>query len=259
MAPVQVIFVGQYRQTAQRVFNGNAYPAYARPVVDACASRYALLLLHALSTRRAIQYDISEFRRVMEAQRLDLETAVAKRPDLSVLAIYDGLPHMAQMHSALNALKSFLDLYAKLLGKLVTPSNSWTFDKAVVDGEKVSGGRLVKAIRGTRLASLQPLADLILANSRSWITEAVTYRDQLSHRSELDAMRRLQLPINPTPPHFDFGALSKPAMPNGQELDHYLESLVTGLATFVGRSVKLFPSVDLKLISPDRLLTSDTR
>ncbi|MGA3207417.1 MAG: hypothetical protein ABSE05_06295 [Syntrophales bacterium] len=255
-APLQIIFVGHHRWRAQFVFNGNAYPTNIRSVVDACASRYALLLYHTSVMRQALQRDISDFRSMIEGQRTDLEKALRSRPDLTSVAVYDGLPHLAEMHSSLSISKSFLDLYAKLVGKLINPLNNWNFGKANVGGGEVSGGRLVNALRNSGQQSLAGLADLTLEHSRRWITEAVKYRDQLSHRSDLDHMRCMQLPLHCTDPHINFSELVMPAMPNGQDLGEYLDGLLSNLAEYVSESIIMLPNIDSTLISPKRLVTT---
>ncbi len=254
--PVRIIIVGPHRWKAQSVFNENAYPSNVRSVVSACASRYALLLLHTSTMRQALQRDLSDFRSRIEDQRDDLERALRSRPDLTSVAIYDGLAHLSELHSSLNILKSFLDLYAKLVGKLINPSNTWSFKKANVGGQAASGGRLVNALRNSGQQSLASLADLTLQNSRNWITEAVEYRDQLSHRSDLDHMWPMQLPLHYAAPHINFSELTRPAMPNGQDLGEYLDGLLSNLAAYVCESIIMLPKVDSTLISPERLVTT---
>jgi hypothetical protein len=254
--PVQIIFVGPYSWRAASIFDGNAYPPNVRSVVDACASRYALLLLHTASMRHALQRDISDFRSMIEAQRADMERALKKRPDITSVAVYEGLVHLAELHSSLNILKSFLDLYAKLVGKLINPSNNWGFGKANVEGQEVSGGRLINALRSIRQQPLADLADLTLEHSRNWITKAVQYRDQLSHRSDLDHMRRMQLPLHYQAPHIDFNELVQPAMPNGQGLCEYLDGLVNNLSVYICESILVLPNVDSTLISPEGLVAT---
>lgn len=252
--PVQIIFVGPQRWRAQHVFNSNAYPPALRSLVDSCASRYALLLLHTSMLRDALQRDIADFRKAIEGQRSDMERALKSRPDLESVAVYDGLAHLAEMHSALNSLKSFLDLYAKLMGKLVNSSNNWSFGKAIIDGKTVSGGRLVNALRSSSVETLARVADLTLDHSRAWITDAVLYRDQLSHRSDLDNMRRMQLPLHNSEPHINFDELTRPVMPNGQDLREYVHGLLRNLAVYVGASIELLPNVDRALIASGKML-----
>jgi hypothetical protein len=206
--------------------------------------------------RHAIQRDIVDFKNVIERQRDDLERAIRSRPDLTSVAVYDGLAHLAELHSCLNVLKSFLDLYAKLAGKLVNPNNEWTFGKANVDGQEVSGGRLINALRNNKqLSCFADFAVLTLDHSLTWITAAVKYRDQLSHRSDLDQMRHMQLPLHHTAPHIDFSELMRPEMPNGQDLEEYVDGLLKNLAAYVSESIAMLPNVDSKLVSPARLIT----
>jgi len=202
----------------------------------------------------ALQRDIADFRRAIEGQRSDLEQAIKGRPELQSVAVYDGLAHLAEMHSALNSLKSFLDVYAKLMGKLVNPSNNWSFGKAIIVGREVSGGRLVKALRSSSLNTLARLADITLDHSRTWITDAVRYRDQLSHRSDLDNMRHMQLPLHNSAPHINFDELTRPVMPNGQDLSEYVDGLLRNLAVYVGASIEMLPNIDRPLIAPGKML-----
>lgn len=253
--PVRIVFIGPHRWRAFAIFNGNAFPAGVREIVDACGSRLALLLLHTVAMPSALERDTAGFKEAIQRQREDMESAIRSRPDLTSVAVYDGLAHLAEMHSFLNALKSFLDVYSKLIGKLINPKNDWSFGKAKVGGRELSGGRLINALRNSsKQASLESLADLTLAHSQAWITEAVKYRDQLSHRSDLDNMRRMQLPLHHSAPHVNFDELSKPEMPNGQELERYVEGLLKNLVEYLRESIRMLPNVDCTLISPEKVL-----
>jgi hypothetical protein len=252
---IRIVIVGPYRWKAFSVFNGNAYPPKLRSVVEACGSRLALLLLNTSDLRHALERDITDFKNAIESQLPDLETAVKRRPDLSSVVIYDSMALLAEIHNCFNALKSFLDLYAQLIGKLVSPPFEGSFGKANIDGQKVSGGRLVNALRNNgQCSSSQRLADLTLRHSLAWITTAVKYRDQLSHLSDLDDMRPLQLALHPSAPHIDLGELVRPAMPNGQDLEDYFVGLLDNLAEYVCASVAMLHDVDLKLLSPEKLM-----
>ncbi|HPS78759.1 MAG TPA: hypothetical protein PLS53_11440 [Thermoanaerobaculaceae bacterium] len=250
-----IVVVSPQRWQAFHVFNGNAFPEHVRQVVDACAWRFALLLLHASRMSDALQRDLMDLEAVIERQRADLEATVKSRPELKAILVYDGLAHVAEMHNCLNALKSFLDLYAKLIGRISTPQFECGFNKANIDGRKVSGGRLVNALRNqAQDPASHALAQVTLQHSEAWITEAVTYRDQLSHRSNLDHMVPMHLHLSPHEPHIDITRVVRPTMPNGKDLEVYFHDLVSNLATYVGQSVVLFPNVDQSLLSPGQLL-----
>lgn len=247
--------VGPQRWQAFHVFNGNAFPQHVRQVVDGCAWRFALLLLHASRMSEALQRDLTDLEAFIERQRSNLEATVKNRPDINPVLVYDGLTHVAEMHNCLNALKSFLDLYAKLIGKVSTPPFEGSFGKANINGRKMSGGRLVNALRNqAHDPASHALAEVTLRHSEAWITEAVTYRDQLSHRSNLDHMELMHLPLSPHEPHIDSTRLVRPTMPNGKDLEVYFRDLVRNLATYVTQSVVLFPNVDQRLVSPSELL-----
>ncbi len=251
--PTQIVFVGTHRWKTFAIFNENAYPDATKNVVGACGSRLALLFLHTASLSQAIERDRAEFFGAFERQREDMERALSSRLDLTCVAMYDGLAYLAEMHSCLNALKSFLDLYAKLIGKLIHPQNEWAFNKANVEGKKLAGGRFVNGLRNcSREAFADELATLTLEQSRDWITTAVAYRDQLSHRSDLDHMTHMQLPLYNKPPHFRVEEIVEPRMPNGESVERYFEGLLELLSEYIRRSVVLVPNVDLNSIYPDR-------
>ena len=181
--PTQIVFVGTHRLNTYSIFNQNAFPDNTKVIVDASGLRLALFSLHFTSLSEAIQRDRTEFIGALERQRQDMELALTNHPDHICVAMYDGLAYLSQMHSCLNTLKSFLDIYAKLIGKLIQPQNEWSFHKANIEGIKLAGGRLINALRNcSNTTYANDLPTLTLTHSRNWITPAVTSRDKLSHR-----------------------------------------------------------------------------
>ena len=252
---MQILFIGSQRRHAFAVFNPNAFPPEVRHLVDACCYRLALVLHHTSLLGSAIERDAADFRQSIESSRADLEAGLRQRPDLTSTAVYDGIGFVSEMHNSLNALKSFFDLYAKLIGKLVNLGNHWSFGKANIDDQKLSGGRLIKALRSaSKTGAYADLADLTTEHSVRWITVAVKYRDQLSHRSNLDHMVRMHLPLRAQPPHWKFEELVTPAMPNGVDLKLYFGGLRRELRDYLNASIELVPNVDLSLISPAEFL-----
>ncbi|MDP2857799.1 MAG: hypothetical protein Q8P50_07470 [Bacillota bacterium] len=254
---VQIVIVGPHRWRTFAVFNGNAFPSELCASVDACGSRLSLVFYHASLLPAALSRDAADFRENIESRRVDLEAGLRKRPELSTVAVYDGIGFISEIHNVLNAVKSFLDLYAKLAGKLVNSRNTWTFGTGNIDGKQLSGGRFINSLRSASKTGLYAtLADLTLDHSRRWIDEAVTYRHQLSHRSDLDHMVPMHLPLSAVPPHVRFDDLVSPKMPNGTAVHAYVQNVEYELAKYVATSVRLLPNVDLSLISPEGVLRS---
>ena len=251
--PTQIVFVGNHRWNTFAIFNANAYPDEVKNIVGACGSRLALLSLHTASLSLAIKRDRTEFLNSLDRQREDMEKALSSHPELTCIAMYDGLAYVAEMHSCLNALKSFLDLYAKLVGKLIHPQNEWAFRKANVAGAKIAGGRFIHSLQNCTQDSFgSKLATLTFNESRNWMTTAVSYRDQLSHRSDLDHMTHMQLPLYCEPPHFHEREIADPKMPNGEPVQEYYEGLFERLKEYIRQSIVLAPNVDQKGIYPDK-------
>ena len=252
--PVQIVFVGSHLMKAQHVFNANAFPDATSNLVGACSSRLALLFLHMENLPRAIIQDRSELLGALDRLGVDLEKSVANRPDLTFVARSDGLAYIAEMHSCLNALKSYLDIYAKLIGKLIKPEETWAFNKGNVEGNKLAGGKFVNNLRNcSGVEFADQLASLTLEQSLSWISTAVTYRDQLSHRSDLDHMNHMQLQLYCEPPHFRLEELEEPKMPNGESVASYFKGLLEEVVKYTQCSIVLVPNVKLDLVNSDQL------
>ena len=248
----RIVFVDPHRWRASSLFNGNAFPRGVRADVNASGLRFAQVLFHTDNLFTALDNDIAVFRNLIEERRSDIETGAASRPDLCIDIIYEGMAYLSEMQNTLNALKSFLDIYAKVIGSLQQPMFRGSFSKARVDGKKISGGRLVNALRNSRQnTAANELASLISVHSSRWITLAVGYRDQLSHRSNLDDMRPLSLAVSQSSPHLDATQILSPAMPNGQDILQYFRELRDNLITFVVESMKLLPGIDKNLISTE--------
>ncbi len=256
MPPTQIIFTGTYRWKSFAIFNANAYPDATKYVVDACGLRLALVFLYTAGLSRAVAEDRAELRGALERQREDVEKAVSGRPDHTIVAVSDGLAYLADIFSCLTALKSFLDLYAKLIGKLIGPQNKWSFNKGIVEGTEIVGGRFVNNLRNCSGETfVDGLATLTLEQIRDWINTAVVYRDQLSHKSNLDHMTHMHLPLYNGPPHFRMEEIVEPRMPNGESVERYFEGLLELLLEYIRRSIVLVPNVDLKHINPDGLIS----
>jgi hypothetical protein len=118
--PTQIIFVSSHLMSAQHVFNANAFPKELRTHIDACAYRLAVVFLHTKGLLEAIEKDHFELLEALERQE-DIAKAAIKRLDLFFIARSDGLSYLSEMQNLLNAFKSYLDVYARLIGKLMKP------------------------------------------------------------------------------------------------------------------------------------------
>lgn len=203
--------------------------------------------------QKTIDEDISQFKNRIESNRIELEKGIRERIDVRFLLIYDGTNYLALLNNTLYALKSFLDIYANLMSKLISKGFNCGFNKGCVNGQKLSGGRFINALINN---GQQSLAELTFNHSIRWISEAVNYRDQLSHRSDLVNMQLMQLPLHHEPPHINYNDLVHPAMPNGQDLASYCDLLVNNLKVYICDSIMLLPNINFKMISTERFMDS---
>jgi hypothetical protein len=251
----RIVFVGPERWQTYSVFNGNAFPNELEAIVEACSTRLALVFLHISELHEEIERDKKRFRDALERQRKDLATGLSRRADLLCVGYYDGLGYIAAMHGCLASIKSFFDVYAQLMGKLIVSGANCRFKRATVDGESLSGGSVINWLRQSAPAAYAQsgaLASLTLNHSREWITQAVEYRDRISHCSDIDGMKHMHLQLYPKDPPYDICEMVPPKMPDSKSVTDYFSELQERLVGYVKESIVLLPKVDRSLISLDR-------
>jgi hypothetical protein len=126
----KIIFVGRFMMTATAIFNANGFPDIARREVEVCANRFALFLYNSTLMTSAIQTELSEFISALKPYEDDLKRTCKSHPDLRTVAYSDGLLYLNALHSFLYSLKSFLDVFARLVCKLINPSATPTTFKS---------------------------------------------------------------------------------------------------------------------------------
>ena len=173
---------------------------------------------------------------------------------MRLVACSDGLEYTTAFHALLYSLKAFLDVYAFLACMLINPNTSPTsFGKRRVGGETLAGAKLAKWIENCSPASFRgktAFRDLVISNSRNWISEAVCYRDTLAHRREIEGMSPMLVSLTPSDPPFKTEGIALPILPNGKRLDEYSIHLLAQLGNFIDQTLFLLPGINTKL--PER-------
>lgn len=242
--------------SAYAVFNANAFGENLSSIVDSCSLRLGMLV--ALSTNLSL--DVERAWQILEAElradRGGLSDSVLQS-EVPIVVYADGLHYLGTLYSYLSTVKSFLDVYALLMGKTIGRNLNWSFKRSRVAQDEISGGSIVNWLHRSApkaFTSSRDLADAIEHHSRSWITETVHYRDTISHYSEIPRMRHMSVPLRRIRPIFDRSERILPALPNGQELPHFSNDTLEKLRGFVEDTVLYLPNINQDHIHPDRLL-----
>ncbi|MGR8951540.1 MAG: hypothetical protein ACU83V_03905 [Gammaproteobacteria bacterium] len=249
----KIIFVSRFMMTATAIFNGNAFPETANKSSLACANRLAIFLYNIDEIKYALRSSYDDFTSQLILHSNDLIGAANSRADLRFVVYSDGLEYLTSFHSALYSLKSFLDVYARLICLLINPhTDATTFGAKKIDGKQISGGKFLKWIDGNSPSTYENkeiLMNVIICHSSKWITEAVNYRDTLAHYRDIENMVDLRLPLENVKNSIDINSVQLPIFINGEGLDTYLERILTNLGLFLDDTISLLPNVDMKLVS----------
>lgn len=242
--------------SAYAVFNPNAFATDLSSIVDSCSLRLGMLAALSTSLSLEVEREWQILEAELEADRGGLSNSVLES-NVPIVAYADGLQYLGVLYSYLATVKSFLDVYALLMGKTIGRNITWSFKRGCVAQDDISGGPIINWLRRSApktLTSSGILAEAIEHHSRNWITELVRYRDIISHYSEIPQMRHLSVPLRRIIPIFDRNDRILPALPNGQELPQFSKDTIDKIRNFVGDTVIHLPGINIAHIHPARLL-----
>lgn len=256
--------LGPERWAAYGVFNANADSDDLKTIADSCALRLALLMIQADALQRELQRELHQFTSMLYIDEYDFSGNLIAKPNPGILLFSDGIGYTGALYSFLNTLKSFLDIYAKLMGKLISRQLCWTFKRAKVGSEIIAGGTLINWLLKSAPSTYQnarKLAAITTRCSEEWITNLVDYRDTISHYSDIKGFQHMQVTLIPSKPCFIPSTISLPKMPDGRELNVYVSDILTLLKIFISESIVILPNVDTSNINVSKLLnrSSDGR
>ena len=247
MATIEL--VGEERWSTLSVFNSNAFPVGLEPNVKACSTRAAIHLVHFNMLEDAIEKNCEDFQKELKINITDQTIASLKNKHSdSMIVYYDGIDFLAAFHDYLHSLKSFLDVYSILICKTIQPTlmQKILFDTRTIGGEKISGGKVLNWLKHSAPQSFTnslKLQEVFEKHSKDWITEAIKYRDTLSHFRDIEGMEVMRVYLNP--PSYNCSKIFLPLMPGGQLVVDYCSELLSKLRKFVEESMILLPNIEM--------------
>jgi len=254
---VSMIITSPYRWETFDVFNPNAFPKSLNSNVNACGFRLGLWLYYTSFVSKEIFKERDVFVKELVSQQDGIRKSLSMRQDsLKFVAYSDGLQYMAATFGCLNAMKSFLDNYAQLMAKLISPSTTLSFKKKVINGRKIAGGALISWLQNSApktFKKAKDLADITKRHSSEWITQAVIYRDTLSHYKDIEGMIHMHVPLQPKDPPYNSANIELPKMPDGVPLIDYCQDILNRSTYYLRESIILLPNIERDMIKPERL------
>ena len=255
---VSYIFTGPHTWATYAIFNANAFPESLENNVKVCSTRLALCFLYLDELKINIIKARHDFLMSLKKYRADVEQGPQnKKDDLRVIAYSDGLRYVAGLFGFLNSVKSFLDVYANLMGNLISPELNWSFKRGKIKGENIAGGKILRWLEccsNKNFSYAESLSEVTLFHSITWMTSLVSYRDNLSHYNDLAGFVHMHVPLYKESPWYRENEISGPTMPHGDAVEEYCTMIVMRLAEYIRETVLILPSVDTNLISVDQFL-----
>lgn len=248
---IPIIMVDAHFWSASALFNANAFPPHVKNDATTCGDRLAILTHSVDLVLREPGLD----RRLLleDIRRHPSFAGWAPRPDKPAILVFHNLSFVSGLYSALIALKSLLDLYARLIARLLVPRASvFGFNSGAYKGRNISGGKFLKWIEGSTPSSFGNRSELVsafLGHLDAWLHEAITYRDAVVHDGFIHGMTEVMVPLDKGLEQLRESDLVLPMMPDRVAVTEYCERLVTQTRSLVTETMLLMPDIDFKLLS----------
>ena len=140
--PTRVFLVGPETWEASKVFNPVAFPEHVRDLAISCMDCLSMLSFSVNQVEPNIESDRREFLKRLRTNKAF--EGFTPDPNKPIVIVYHNAKFLVALHMILYSTKSFLDVYAQLVSKLIDPkAEIFGFNKSKVDGKKIKGGRLI--------------------------------------------------------------------------------------------------------------------
>ena len=253
--PIQIWIVGQENFQASHVFNSNAFPRHVKGLVVPCMESLSIFSFSVNQVEPNLERDKGEFLR--ELKRNKALDGYIPDPNKPSVFMYKNTRFTVSLYLVLSSMKSFLDVYAQLVSKLIDPTAKIRgFNEAKVDGKSTKGGRLINWLTGSSPSTYtksKELASVIKDNATAWMGEAINWRDSIGHGGEIPNLRTMMVPPQNDPRKVEINHIILPQMPNGRDVITYCEETRKNLYKFIRETFKLLPNIESSLVDLDAI------
>ncbi len=248
---IPVLVVGKLSWKSSGIFNPNAFPSALRSTAMNCGDQLALIENSLSNTTTLIEKQKIEFLKIL--QKDPSFKGFTPDPQKPAIAFYHNLAFLTHFISFFVYFKAFLDQYARFVSKLIDSRSSiFGFNKQNIDGQKISGGRLINWLRSSTpsdCANCSKLADIFIRHVVEWIDEIIQLRDSLVHSPYFLAEYNISIPLNSSTSMLSLDNLSPPKIPGTDiEILLYMEQALKRLYTLIYDTLPLLPSVDFSML-----------
>ena len=253
--PIPVCLLGPESWEASHVFNSNAFPEHVADLVILCMDSLSIFTFSIRQVEPYIERDRRGFMGALGTNKaFDGFTPDPKKP---VVIVYHNALFLVALHLVLYSMKSFLDVYAQLVSRLIVPNATvFGFNAANVDGRRIKGGRLINWLTESApntYTNASALASAIKDNVSSWIEEAINWRDKLIHHGEIPNLHPMRVFPQCELHNVKTNAILLPQMPNGINVITYCEETRKNLYQFIRETFILLPDIDFNLVNLDAI------
>jgi len=253
--PIPIWIVGQENFQASHVFNSNAFPEHVKGLVVPCMESLSIFSFSVNQVGPSLERDKGEFLR--ELRRNKAFDGYIPDPNNPIVFVYKNTRFLVALYLVLSSVKSFLDVYAQLVSKLIDPkAKIFGFNEANVDGKKIKGGRLVNWLiesAPNTYTNASALASAIKDNATSWIEECINWRVKIVHDGEIPNLRSMMVPPQSEPRKVEINNIILPQMPNGEDVITYCEETRKNLYQFIRETFELLPDIESSLVDLDAI------
>lgn len=253
--PIPIFLIGPENWEASHVFNPNAFPVPVRNLVFSCMDCLSMFIFSVNQVEPNIERDRKQF--LSKLRKNKAFYGFTPDPDKPCVVVYHNAKFLVALHLVLYSVKSFLDVYAQLVSKLIVSNSTiFGFNKGTVDGKQIEGGRLITWLTKSTpdtYTNASTLAHVIREHVFSWVKEAVNRRDKLIHHGEIPNLCPMMVPLYCEPHRVKANHVILPQMPNGVDVVTYCRETRNNLFQFIRETLVLLPDIDFSLVSLDEI------
>lgn len=249
--PISVVIVGPHFAKASALFNPNAFPPHAKADAAACSDRFAMLTHSVGLVLNEPGLDPSHLLQQLRENRAFGD--FVPPPDKPCVVTFHDLSFLGGVYATLISLKSLLDLYARLIAKLLVPTATvFGFKSGRYKGRNVSGGSFLTWIEKSApkgYPKREQLLMLLLEHISGWIDQAVSYRDAVVHDRMVGGIREACVAFNRPVARLRDSDVILPTMEDGQPVVEYCRMLEVRAHRLVVETIALLPGVEFRLLA----------
>jgi hypothetical protein len=253
--PIPILLIGPENWRASHPFNPNAFPVDIRGLVFACMDCLSMFIFSVNQVEPNIEEDRKQFLGKLRTNKAF--DGFRPDPNKPCVVIYHNAKFLVAFHLVLYSVKSFLDVYAQLVSKLIVPNSTiGGFSKGTMDGKQIAGGRLMNWLTKDTpdtYTNASRLTRVIKEHVLLWIKDAVNWRDKLIHHGEIPNLRPMMVPLYREAHRVKADDVILPQMPNGVDIITYCRETRNNLFRFIRETLPLLPNVDFNLVSFDEI------